>query len=874
MPRLRGALPGKVALASSLPRAPRMSRRHLALLAALIVGCPRPSAAEEIPRPPRSLTPPRLLDPVEPSYPAGAQPATPVDVVLELRIDREGRVEDAKVTTSGGEAFDASALEAAGRLRFDPARREGEPIFARIRYTFHFETASPPPPPPPASLLVNVRRGDRPLPNAEVVVTSGGSSRSARTGPDGAVRFPGLEAGAVTIAVTADGYQPITTTDSLVAGEELAATVRPVERPVAGEIVVRGERPAREVTRYTLAQEEVRRAPGTNGDALRVLENLPGVARPPPMMGALLVRGAGPEDTGVFVDGTQVPLVFHFGGITSVVPAEALERLDFAPGNFGPEYGRALGGIVEIGLKSPRRDRIGGLGQLDLLDGRLFVEGPITSKLRFLIGARRSWVDAWLGPVLSQTGNGVKTAPVYYDGQALLEWDLHSTTTGRLAFFGSSDEFRLILSAPDSADPVIGNLGIKTQFWRLQARTESRLLDDRLRLVNVLSYGQEIRDIQVGGASIRINDRPLVFRTELRGRIIPSLRAALGLDINFDLADVSVRAPPQDSATDAPAPSFSRPPAVVDQAGTATYRPAVYALLEYRPRPSILLLPSFRADYTREGRAWSLQPRLAARWDARSGDYRTALKGGVGLYAQPPQPFEAIPPFGTPGLRNNRVLQTSLGIEQGLYRGLEASIEGFYKRLDDLVVQRASAGGASASGVTYGNSGSGTIYGLEVYLRYRSQRVNASLAYTLSRSLRRSAPDVPERLFEYDQTHVLSVVGSWSIGRGWEVGGRFRLSSGNPVTPLVGGVGDLDAGAYAAVAGAPFSARLDYFHQLDLRVEKRWSWRLFAMALYLDIQNVYSRQAPQALQYNYNYTQSTVMGGLPILPILGLRGER
>jgi hypothetical protein len=43
--------------------------------------------------------------------------------------------------------------------------------------------------------------------------------------------------------------------------------------------------------------------------------------------------------------------------------------------------------------------------------------------------------------------------------------------------------------------------------------------------------------------------------------------------------------------------------------------------------------------------------------------------------------------------------------------------------------------------------------------------------------------------------------------------------------------------------------------------------------LYLDIENVYDAQSPEGTVYNYNYRASTVVAGLPLLPVLGVRGE-
>ena len=45
------------------------------------------------------------------------------------------------------------------------------------------------------------------------------------------------------------------------------------------------------------------------------------------------------------------------------------------------------------------------------------------------------------------------------------------------------------------------------------------------------------------------------------------------------------------------------------------------------------------------------------------------------------------------------------------------------------------------------------------------------------------------------------------------------------------------------------------------------------MNAYLDVQNVYNRANAEGRSYNFDYSQSKPVRGLPILPILGLRGE-
>src|SRR4029079_14742435 len=199
----------------------------------------------------------------------------------------------------------------------------------------------------------------------------------------------------------------------------------------------------------------------------RSIQNLPGVARPPAILGLLIVRGSGPADTQTFIDGTPVPLIYHFGGLSSVVPTETLDKIDFYPGNFSTQYGRVMGGIVDVGLRSPNDDgKFHGLAQADLVDARLLVEQTFQvgkSPIMLLAAGRRSYIDAWLGPVLSAAGGGVTQAPVYYAYQFLAEAKPSPSSSVRLAFFGSDDALSLLLADPSPGEPAIsGQVGFHT----------------------------------------------------------------------------------------------------------------------------------------------------------------------------------------------------------------------------------------------------------------------------------------------------------------------------------------------------------------------------------------------------------------------------
>jgi len=662
------------------------------------------------------------------------------------------------------------------------------------------------------------------------------------------------------VAVEAEGYQPAASEEVVAAGEattvvfHLRAKPRAAPPAAVQDIEVKGERPAREVTRRPLEQREITRIAGTNGDALRAVENMPGVARPPFIAGGLIIRGSAPADTDIYVDGTAIPIAYHFGGLSSVVPSELLSRIDFYPGNFGPEYGRALGGIVDIGLRSPRKDGIHGMAQMDLLDARLVLEAPLGPTTRFLVAARRSYVDAWITPILESSSTGVSTAPAYYDYQAMLEQDIGSSSALRLTLFGSDDRLALSLNSTGGDPSLAGDLSNRTRFIRAQLRSDTRL-SETTRWINMVSWGIDHTQFTVGSVDVDILTRPLQLRSDLRLQLARGIAIVAGADLVRATADVSVYAPPIPEDGQNNGPGFARPRRLQTLRDILLYRLGGYAMLELEPARGLKLLPSIRIDNSDEIGDTRVAPRLAVRWELGE-ELRTTLKAGAGLYFQPPQPYEAFRPFGTPELRHSQAQHYSAGIEQQLRRRVDLSIEGFYKKLDHLVDQRPDATG-SESGVTYVNSGSRRVYGMELLLRYRADaRFFGWVAYTLSRSERRADDSEDFRRFDFDQTHILTAVGSVKPGHGWELGGRFRYVTGSPFTPPMQAIYDADAGAYSPINGTPFSARSAPFHQLDLRVDKTWDLRASKLGVYLDVQNVYSRRNPEGRQYNFDYSQS------------------
>jgi hypothetical protein len=185
--------------------------------------------------------------------------------------------------------------------------------------------------------------------------------------------------------------------------------------------------------------------------------------------------------------------------------------------------------------------------------------------------------------------------------------------------------------------------------------------------------------------------------------------------------------------------------------------------------------------------------------------------------------------------------------------------------------------------------GKGRSYGMELILKHQfTERFYGWLAYTLSRSeiagnlaegipmmmngMPRNGADLSWRPGQFDQPHNLIVVASYKL-RDWEAGISYQLTSGTPRTPVAGSFFDADYGTYTRVIGAPASARNPTFSQLNVRVERRFTFDRWVLGIYVDVINVLNSDNPEQILYDYRSRQSAPLRGVPILPILGIRGR-
>lgn len=836
---------------------------------------------------PAELVQPQLVHEVAADYPPDAlRDGVEAELVLEIDVGADGLVEDVRVLESAGEAFDTAALEAVRQYRFTPATVAGEAVPVRISYLYAFvlddvvvpEDAA-------ADPVVNFsgvvrERGRRTLlPSLRVTVfRPDGDAVEAVTDADGAFAFTDLAPGLWTVAVTGEGIRRFESEEEIVADTHTEVVLFVFgEQTSDFDVVVEGERPRKEVTRHTLTVEQIDRVPGTFGDPLNVVQNLPGVSPQGLGDGTLIVRGSSPEDTGLFLAGTRIPLFTHFGGVRSVLPLGMIADLTFYPGNAPLPYGRLTGGVLEIEPADPRPDAFHGSIDLNLFDTAAFIEVPLGDRGALLAGGRRSWFDVVLGAVLPEDGGFQLTAaPRFYDLQALLAYRPSTDHDLRLLYLGSGDQFVALFDNPRDFDPQFTTTDLEARLgqqhvalyhdWRISERVTSSARVGGLIALQKFTAGPEQR--------LELKAEELTLREEVRATLHDRFDVRVGADAVLGVDDVEVytAAPVKEGEYFAYEQDANR--FVEDRSGR--FDGGAFAELTVEPVDGLVLIGGARTDWFGPMDEVTVDPRVTARVAVLD---ELALKAGVGMFHQAPTVDELAPEFGNPDLRTEAARHVSAGFEWRPAPYFVLDVTGFDNQLFHGVNQ-TDRGVEDADGnivpLRYDNSGIGRIRGLEVLARHDLNRNLAGwIAYTLSRSERQdgfSADEDTWRLFDYDRPHVLTAVASYRLPRSWEVSGRFRYMSGQPSTPVESSVFVSDDDLFTPVIGDINSERFLPLHTLDLRIDKTWDFRRWSLDTYLDVQNVYNNTKTGGLAYNYDYSEAEAAPGLPIFPALGVKG--
>ncbi|MCA9694087.1 MAG: TonB-dependent receptor, partial [Myxococcales bacterium] len=698
----------------------------------------------------------------------------------------------------------------------------------------------------------------------------------AETDDDGRFVVSELPGARARVVILASGYRRV---DRIV-----AVSPAPAKRQVffampedtgAFRTVVRSRRSGSTtaVARRELRREEIETVPGAQGDPLRAAQNLPGFLRAPGGLGALVIRGGAPAQSQVFYGEHPIPRAFHLYALASSLPNAAIDRIDYTPGNFTSRRGDASIGILELQPRAPNRDGIHGSGDVSVTGYGASVEGPLGEGV-FLAAARMGFLDlitAVAGTISPSVGSAG-----YYDYQAAVEQPLPRGFSITARALGSGDRWKSSpLDAREDDDPP----GFRSDFHRFDLvarwrRGATRALVSPAFRLDFLRYVLPYYE-----ASYTRYDYNALLRVELEHQLTRDASFLIGIDGRWDPHRI------QDDGYGEVVGTSGR---ASDEARYFAYEGSTGLYVEPRLRRGPLtVMPGARFNVFAAGsrRLFAVDPRLRVLleltpgWELRAGVglySRASYGSGVGLMsdtgvdlgalvgnAEVQVPVSISSLFGQTinidhdpaSLQIDRMLQVSAGAAIELNDAWTLELTGYWMRA--APTERSSLGNHRVGG--------------ELWLR---RHLVGGLYGWLSYSLMALFNEDKIAAFpgSYDQRHNLNLALSYALPRGWRIGGRLRVSSGLPYTPIVGAVKfswfpqPYDLPVY----GRTNSARYPWFHQLDLRVDREWILKRARISAYLDILNVYNANNIELYAYSRDYRQRVGVAGLPIIPAIGL----
>jgi hypothetical protein len=798
----------------------------VALLAStswLGAGVAHAEGAVAIERPPPgvavAIERPRPVD-VRVDYPEGGSGSH--TVVVELSIGKDGRVLDASVV-GGEEPFASATLARVGSFRFEPARRGGVPVPAKVRFAVVFTPNQPEAEPETA--------GPAPAERSQSRAAAPPALPKASAPDDGFV-----------------------------------------------EITVQGVRPE---SSASLGQAEIRELPGAFGDAFRAMEIMPGVTPIASGLPYFYVRGAPPGNVGYFFDGVRVPVLYHFAAGPSILHPAFIGQVDLYPGAYPARYGRYAGGILAGEMAEPEY-RLRGEASVRLIDSGAMLEVPFDDgRASIMAGGRISYTGlliSLLVPELTVT---------YWDYQSRTRVPIDRDDSVEILLFGSGDfvselqydessmrrqpttvadiGFHRLDLRWDRALPQgrwrnaltlgldrtgLGNGDVELKSYLLEARSE---LDDRLdsrhRLragvdVSFESLGQTFRN---GGGDVAVAPMadpgaPMADAVPQGAMPTPAVMAAPAMPTPGppSMARSGRDAEPGDANFDL---GFGDR---IDFVGGA-YTDVVTDIAK-----DVEFTPGLRFDVfvSRGDIALGIDPRLRVRYQVHP---KVALVHALGLAHQMPSfpiPIPGITPTLKGGLQ--RALQHSVGAEIDLGGDYTLSTtlfhNVFFGMTDLLGVPDAGQNGFRSLG---------RAYGLEVMAhRPMTRRLSGFASYTLSRSERYLGRYAGPSTF--DRTHVFNLALSYDLGRNWRFGNRFMFYTGIPAN-LGSDVPDP-------------SRRTPPFFRLDWRLQKRWLYSYGYWGFIAEVLNTTLNEEVVSRSCDESGCRNESIGPVTI-PSLGVEGS-
>jgi hypothetical protein len=602
-------------------------------------------------------------------------------------------------------------------------------------------------------------------------------------------------------------------------------------------------------------------------DVLKAIQLLPGVQSGSEGTSGFYVRGGGPDQNLILLDGVPVYNASHLFGFFSVFNADAIKNVRLTKGGFPARFGGRLSSVLEIDMKEGNIKEFSGETSIGLIASKMTLQGPIVKdKASFIVSARRTYLDVLTQPFIMAAGDGTRGGYYFYDLNAKVNYTISdknrlylSTYTGDDRFYASYKDGLL------SGDKMKFGLGWGNLTSSLRW---NHLFSDKLFSNTTLTFSQYKFNITASEEytydgfkdkyefDYYSGIRDWGFKMDFDYLPNPNHYIKFGASNTYHTfmpgqLDLFISEPQYDEYVDTSFVFSDR-----------LYSHDAFVYIE----DDIKVNDRFKANigvhaslFSVKGKIYpSVQPRLSARylinenWSAKMSYAEMQQNVHLLTNSNAGLPTDIwVPSTDKVKPQSSKQIAGALSriIKDGVY---ELSVEGYYKTMDNLISYQEGSSFMSFKDwqETVETGGQGESYGLEVFLQKIKGKTSGWIGYTLSWANRRfdNINFGEWYSYKYDRRHDISVVVSHKFSETFDMGVTWVYGTGNAITfPLANYTPNQELGYYGneiEYYGERNSTRMNAYHRLDLGAnfhkKKKNGIRTTSIGLY----NAYSRKNP------------------------------
>ena len=662
-----------------------------------------------------------------------------------------------------------------------------------------------------------------------------------------------------------------------------------------------------EMSTIDVSMEKVKALPVFLGerDVMKTIQLLPGVQSGSEGSSGLYVRGGGPDQNLILLDGVPIYNASHLFGFFSVFNADAINSVKLVKGGFPARYGGRLSSVIDIRMNEGNMKEFHGEGSIGLISSKLTLEGPIKKdKTSFIVSARRTYIDLLARPLIkASSGDGSFGGYYFYDVNAKLNHKFSEKSRLFVSgYFGNDDFYSKFkdkwtnngtsYNTEEEGGLKWGNIiGAVRWNYLFSNKLFSNTTFTYSRYKFVVGFSEEQTWSGATSGSQNFSFDYTSGIEDFAGKVDFDYLPHPDHYIKFGVGHTYHTFTPGVNTYQESSTSIGEQTIDTTFGSQIQYGHESWVYVEDDVKIGSRFKGNFGVHassfYTDKKFYFSVQPRFTGRYlltedfslkasYARMTQYLHLLtNAGIGLPTDLWLPVtDSVPP--------QQSQQIAIGAAKTLKGKYEISLEAYYKTMDNLIEYKdgASFFGSETDWQKKVEIGKGWSYGAELLLEKKQGKTTGWIGYTLSWTKRQFDNLNFGEVFpyRYDRRHDIGAAMTHKFNDRVDIGVVWVYGTGNAVTLGQERYNSLSSsfpddpyewGGEVEHVDSRNNYRMPSYHRLDVGVnlhkKTKWGERTWSFGLY----NMYSRQNPFYLYFSNNTAgerQLTQVSLFPILP--------